>query len=76
MFPSVKAGKMLRTLERKPLSYKVVRQKGSHRRLKSDAGYPDLLFSFHDGVTLPPRAVRKILTKDVGLSTEEALELL
>jgi predicted RNA binding protein YcfA (HicA-like mRNA interferase family) len=61
---------------RKPLEYRIDRQKGSHRRLKSDQGFPDLTFSFHDGVTIPPGAVRKILTRDVGLSEQDALKLL
>lgn len=64
---------MLRILLK--LGYEVARQKGSHRHLKGD-GLPDVLFSYHDGVTLAPGAVRKIFTKDVGLSEAEALELL
>jgi hypothetical protein len=35
-----------------------------------------LLFSFHDGVTIAPGLVRKILCGDVGLDEDEALELL
>ncbi len=59
---------------RKPLSYKVTRQSGSHRTLESDNGYPKLGFSFHDGVDVPSGLVRKILVRDVGLAEEEALE--
>jgi hypothetical protein len=33
-------------------------------------------FSFHDGATVPARVVRNVLTKDVGLAEDEALELL
>lgn len=76
MFPSLKAKKLLAILGRKPLEYVIARQKGSHRTLKSAAGYRDLLFSFHDGDTVPPGAVKKILTTDVGLTEKEALELL
>lgn len=61
---------------RAPLSYRIKRQSGSHRTLESAAGYPEVRFSFHDGVTIPPGAVRKILTKDVGLSESDALNLL
>ena len=75
-FPSLKAGKLLAVLMRKPLQYAVVRQSGSHRRLRSPNGYPDVTFSFHDKATVPPGAVRKILTRDVGLQVEEALKLL
>ncbi len=61
---------------RTPLLYRELRRSGSHRTLRSLAGYPDLVFSFHDGATIAPGAVKKILTKDVGLSQAEALSLL
>lgn len=76
MFPSLKARAMLRLLQREPLAYTVVSNTGSHRKLVSAGGYPPLIFAFHDGDTLPRGLVRKILTKDVGLSIEEALALL
>lgn len=76
MFPSLKASKLLAVLTRKPLLYRVERQNGSHRTLVSDAGYPRLLFSFHDGVEVPRGVVRKILTGDVGLTEQDALDLL
>ncbi len=75
-FPSLKARWLLAILARSPLDYRVVRQRGSHRHLRSSAGHPDLLFSFHDRVTIPPEAVRKILVRDVGLTEDEALQLL
>lgn len=74
MFPSLKAPQMVAVLKRKPLRYRVDRQEGSHRKMRSEAGYPELLFSFHDRVTLGPGAVKKILCKDVGLSEENALK--
>jgi predicted RNA binding protein YcfA (HicA-like mRNA interferase family) len=58
------------------LGYEIKRQKGSHRLLISRNGYPQLMFSFHDGATVPPGAVRKILTKDAGLHEDEARHLL
>lgn len=76
MFPSLKAKRLLSILCRKPLEYEVVRQKGSHRVLESRNGYPWLLFSFHDGQTLPPGLVRKVLMDDVGLTLDEAKGLL
>lgn len=76
IFPSLRARRLLAIRERSPLEYRIVRQRGSHRHLRSTAGYPDLLFSFHDRVTVPPGAVRKILTRDVGLSERDALALL
>lgn len=67
---------MLAILKRAPLSYIETSCKGSHRKLESAAGYPELLFSFHAGDELAPGLVRNILVKDVGLSKEEALKLL
>lgn len=74
-FPSVKARHLLAVLERKPLSYRVVRRVGSHRRLRSP-DYPPVIFAFHDNVTVPPWTVRKILVNDVGLADNTARELL
>ncbi len=67
---------MLRVLLREPLGYEVVRQNGSHRKLESSNGYPVLWFSFHDGITVPGGAVKKILVKDVGLDEDVARELI
>jgi predicted RNA binding protein YcfA (HicA-like mRNA interferase family) len=75
-FPSVKARKLLAVLQREPLAFEIVRQKGSHRRMKSRNGYGVLTFSWHDGATIPPGLVEKTLVEDVGLDREEALELL
>lgn len=75
-FPSLKAQRLLAVLMREPLAYEVVRQRGSHRTLESRNGYPKLGFSFHDGVTVPGGAVKKILVKDVGLNQAEARDLL
>ncbi len=75
-FPSLKAQQLLAVLMRKPLEYEVTRRSGSHRTLESKHGYPRLGFAFHDGITVPPGAVRKILMDDVGLSEQEARKLL
>jgi predicted RNA binding protein YcfA (HicA-like mRNA interferase family) len=75
VFPSLSAREMLAVLTRKPLAYVVVRTSGSHRRLESPNGYPPLTFSFHDGDTLPSGLVRKILCRDVGLTEQQAREL-
>lgn len=71
-FGAVKAAKMLRILD--GLGYVTVRQKGSHRRLKAP-GRPSLTFSHFGGDELPPGLVRTILVKEVGLTIEEALEV-
>jgi predicted RNA binding protein YcfA (HicA-like mRNA interferase family) len=76
VFPSLKARQLLAVLQREPLLYRVERQKGSHRLLVSDAGYPDLRFSFHDRITLAPGAVRKILVDDIGLTPAQARKIL
>jgi predicted RNA binding protein YcfA (HicA-like mRNA interferase family) len=75
-FPSLKARQLRRVLEREPFCYEIARQKGSHVFLESPNGYPRLLFAFHDSDTLSPGIVRKILTKDLPLTDEEALGLL
>ncbi|NTW41769.1 MAG: addiction module toxin, HicA family [Cellulomonadaceae bacterium] len=74
-FPSMKAQALQRLLEREPLGYAVARRKGSHKVLRA-SDYPQLLFSYHDGATVPPGVVRKILTQDIGLTDEQAWELL
>lgn len=62
----MKARELLAVLMREPLSYQVVRQRGSHRRLKAQ-GRPSITFAFHDGATIAPGIVGKILCRDVGL---------
>ena len=73
VFPSMKARQLLVVLARPPLRYRVVRQTGSHRRLRSAAGYPPLTFAWHDKATIAPGVVRDVLVQDVGLSVQEAL---
>lgn len=71
----MKAHKLLAILTRSPLDYQVVRQTGSHRVLEAhDRGR--LVFAFHDGVTIPGRLVKKILTEQAGLTDDEAFALL
>ena len=72
----MKARQLLAVLARPPLRHQVVRQTGSHRRLKSAAGYPPLTFAWHDKATIAPGIVRDILVQDVGLSVQEALRCL
>jgi predicted RNA binding protein YcfA (HicA-like mRNA interferase family) len=57
------------------LDYRVVRQTGSHRRLVAD-GRPAITFAFHDKATVSPRTVGVILVQQVGLSPDEAKEVL
>lgn len=70
----MKAAALQRILERE-LGYSVKSQRGSHKKMLSDSGYPLLIFSFHDGQEIPSQLVKKILIRDVGLSVEFAEEL-
>lgn len=72
-WPSLKARAMLRLLESQ-LGYEVIRQEGSHCVLRAK-GRPQLVFAFHDRVTVPPRVVRAILVQQVGLTLAEAEEV-
>lgn len=73
VYPSMKANEMFALLS--GLGYKVVKQRGSHKKLKAE-GRPQLTFAFHDGAEIAPGLVRKILLKDVQLDEAEAGELL
>jgi predicted RNA binding protein YcfA (HicA-like mRNA interferase family) len=75
VFPSLKAKQLMKVLRRKPLRYSVVSQRGSHRKLEAE-GYPAINFAFHDKDEVPPGLVRQILVQRVGLSEQEALELI
>lgn len=74
-FPSLKAKQLLRILQAQPLGYRVVRQKGSHRKLEAP-NRPAIIFAFHDTQTIRPATVRGIFCNQVGLAENEALELL
>ena len=76
VFPSLKAKQLLKVLGRKPLSYSVSKQVGSHRKLESAEGYPMINYAFHSKDEVPPGLVRRILVQQVGLSEQEALELI
>lgn len=71
----MKGRKLLAILRRSPLNYEVVRQTGSHRKLKA-AGRPTVSFAFHDNADIAPGLVRSILCYDIGLDEDEALDLL
>jgi len=77
-FPSMRGKQLLRKLAAAPLSYQPpsTGTSGSHTKLVSQNGYPALLLAFHDSQELAPGLIRKILVKDVGLTVEEALDIL
>jgi predicted RNA binding protein YcfA (HicA-like mRNA interferase family) len=74
-FPSLKAKKLIRVLEAQPLGYRIVRQKGSHRRLEAP-NHPPITFAFHDNQTIRPGTVKDILCNQVGLAERDSLALL
>jgi len=57
------------------LYYKIVRQRGSHKTLKSPY-YPDLRISFHDSFEISGFKVKKILIKEVGLTEMMAIKVI
>jgi hypothetical protein len=62
-FHSTKGSRFLAVLCREPLSYTVEHQAGSHRKLTSANGYPEIGFSWHDGDTLPGSLIRRYLKR-------------
>lgn len=72
----MKARELRRILERAPLSYEVKRSKGGSHMVLTAEGRPPLNWSFHDGQTLAPGLVRKILKRDIGLTDEEVGQIL
>lgn len=72
-YPALKARKVLRLLGK--IGYKIERQRGSHRKLAAPGRQP-IGFAFHDGVEVPPRALRHMLVERAGLTDEEVAGLL
>ena len=62
-WPSAKAKTVLAALQ--SIGWRVKRQSGSHKTLEH-AGYPDYIFSFHDGEEIGPRMLSRI-AKHTGL---------
>jgi len=63
---STKARRVLAGLE--SIGWRVKRQKGSHKTLERD-GYPDYVFSFHDGDEIGSKMMTRI-AKKTGLKPE------
>lgn len=66
-WPSTKAGRLLAALQR--IGWTVKRQSGSHRTLER-AGWPDVVFAFHDGEEIGPRMLARV-AKRTGLTPED-----
>jgi predicted RNA binding protein YcfA (HicA-like mRNA interferase family) len=67
VWPSAKARRVLATLIR--LGWQVKRQTGSHKTL-ARAGWPDVVFAFHDGDEIGPKMMARI-AKHTGLAPED-----
>ena len=57
------------------LGYEEARCKGSHRRMVHKHK-PPFTLSCHNGQTIAPGLVKKIMRKDIGLTDQEILEIL
>ena len=66
-WPSTRASRVLAALLR--IAWSIKRQSGSHRTLQK-AGWPDVVFAFHDGDEIGPRMLARI-AKRTGLKPEE-----
>ena len=66
-WPAAKARRVLAALLR--LGWVVKRQTGSHRTL-ARAGWPDVVFAFHDGEEIGPRMMAR-LAKHTGLTPDD-----
>ena len=67
IWPSVRASRLLRALER--IGWTVKRQVGSHRTL-ARSGWPDYVFAFHDGDEVGPKMVARV-AKHTGLTIQD-----
>ena len=66
-WPSTKARRVLSALFR--IGWTLKRQSGSHKTL-SRAGWPDVVFAFHDGEEIGPKMLVRI-AKRTGLKPED-----
>ncbi len=73
-FPSMKSAEFRRLVMRSPLNYRILRTRGSHQLL-TVAGRGTILIATHEGRTMSPRMVEKLLTQNAGLTRKDALKL-
>jgi len=71
--PTVSGRQVIRALER--IGYYVVRQRGSHIRLRDETNPEHLPLTVPDHKTVKPGLLRKIL-RDASLSVDEFIDLL
>ena len=65
---SCKARRLLAALLR--IGWTIKRQRGTSHRVLARAGWPDVVFAFHDGEELGPKMLAR-LAKHTGLDPEE-----
>jgi predicted RNA binding protein YcfA (HicA-like mRNA interferase family) len=65
---SAKARRVLAALLR--IGWSIKRESGGSHRILSRAGWPDTVFSFHDGDEIGPRMLARI-AKKTGLTPED-----
>jgi predicted RNA binding protein YcfA (HicA-like mRNA interferase family) len=67
-WPSTKAKQALAALLR--IGWRIKRQSGTSHRILERRGWPDVLFAYHDRVTLGPTALKVLATK-TGLKPDD-----
>ena len=65
---SCKARRLLAALLR--IGWTIKRQRGTSHRVLARAGWPDVVFAFHDGEELGPKMLAR-LAKHTGLERED-----
>ena len=67
-WPSTKSKQVLAALIR--IGWRIKRQNGSSHKILSRDGWQDVLFAYHDKVTLGPAAM-KVLARKTGLTVDD-----
>jgi predicted RNA binding protein YcfA (HicA-like mRNA interferase family) len=69
-FPALKASELEKIVRR--VCGAPVRQAGSHKQYASPNGSGTFTFAWHGSATVSPHMVRQVLTRDLGLTKDEA----
>lgn len=67
-WPSTKARKVLAALLR--IGWTIKRESGGSHKVLERAGWPDVVFAFHDGDEIGPRMLKRI-AKRTGLTPDD-----
>ncbi len=71
----MKSKQVLRLLLSNRFDYEIVRQRGSHRTLRSPR-FPRIIYSYHDDKELSSGELRTLFCNTIGLTLNQALEVL